>query len=689
MQKAYELGYPTLVLANTKKLAQEYLARSQAEGIPSVLYKPREAPAKDGSTTPHTCFKIEAVEEAGAKHHRPAQSLCRECPHGMRVALDNPHRQEAAIRFFDKKRLTRDQIDSIEPCRFLYEGLPAQLRERHLIATHAAFSEALVEYRDDHMGRERTTQRLVIVDEAFPLTESIKIDAHAIEVWQSRIDGVLESLDRGRFRDAEADAEKIKTALDLSKIALSHTAIVIHSADGLSKKELRQKLDGLKDIVSAAVRTLNESDLINGGTAIFEKITHFDSEFFIPLRALNALNTALKKGTARIDMRKIHVEAISPLFEHVMKRGSVILLDATPSVTIREVVMRANGQILDAHIKQNIVVRHYPQKMFARGNPEIDGYRNVAKKAVLDLAAFERQRQDQRQNRPCAFITHKAYLENAGYGLNADEVAAIFAEETHAKIGWFGAHDRGHNEYEGHDLVIGGMPILGAKSIAELWHQHATILNQIGVDVDFELSPKDPRYTYYLPTDKHQREFLLNYYAAHLVQAIGRARGINADAKDPLHIHILGGIPEVLEYLKPYKIDVERNWTYAQAARKNNPIRDILNTAKALVEEGLKLAEITVSRLQTACKEGESGLKHRREIVCKVLRKLKEQGFDAFVQKWPKLKKKKIGLQLTPPTPTTAFAGAGAHEAVPEVIIHLEGLDELLSALRERLRPPL
>lgn len=672
IQNAHTSGHPTLILVNTKKLAKEYVARLRAAGIPAELYKPREAPAEDGSTTPHTCFKLKEVNEAGEKHHRPAQSICRECEHGMKVAYDSDSKEriEAAVRFFTKKQMGDALIAAVRSCRFLYEGLPAQMREMHIVATHAAFSDGLAVYRDEFEGKERFTQRLIFIDESFPLTESIEINPHSIETWMTSIDSTLEAVERGYFRDSDAGAEKIKEALTLAKIAFKNTVNVL-----LSDK--KRKPGELKDVVGAAVKALNDAELTAGGTAIFEKITsNLASEFFIPLRALTAFNTALKNGSARVEAgRKIHVEAISPLFNHVVKKGSVILLDATPSTTIQMAVINAGGQVMNAHIAQNIIVKHYGQKMFTRGNPKLDNYSGTAEKALSDLIAFASQ---VHRDNPCSILTHKAYLQHAIYDNDAAATAELFTEKTGHKIGWFGAHDRGHNEYAGDDLIIGGMVILDALAVAKLWHKHATILNQIGMEVDFNLSEKDPRHTYYVPKNQTQRAFLMQYYAANLVQAIGRARGINAETA--LHIHILGGIPEVLEYLKEYKIEVEIGGVYTSATRKNSPINDIISTAANMVKQGAELYKLTIDQLQAACQAGVSRLKHRREIVARILRELKTHGFSFFkaaLKRPPRLR-----LRAAPaPTPKPAPTAPAAKPFNPDWMFE-PGIDQaLLSTL--------
>jgi hypothetical protein len=519
---------PILILAPTREMCDEYAASIQASGIACTVYKPRQAVKKGHDSNPWSCFQLDSINTAGERYQRPAQSICRQCPNGYKAALGgNDQSFDAAIKWFKKHDFNEDKIAETEACRYLYEGLPDQLRAEVLIAPVAAFSEALATLKfryTDNDGRdaERTVQRLIISDERFDLTEKVSLSAPSIEGWLSTIDRGIQL-----FKDNEQDDQR--EALASIKSVLAELAARLISEKKIDT-DLRQQ-------VTDAVKLVKQADLVDGGTAFFERVSFMpdNDDFFIPLRAFSALADAMKKLTDEVEVRSLRVSVPKPLIDWSVKHGSTIILDATLDPTLRELVKSSGGRVLNAQAPQNITVARVGGKMFARGRVTAEEYSKKAAREIKHLKKIA-----ERMPKPAAIITHKAFLHYAESDADAEAIADNFEAETGVKLGWFGRHDRGHNAWSGRHIAIVGMPIYSPGVIRGLWQERRVLLDSIGIEVD-ELKTQDEQEGAFMPADPDAVAWLCEIYAANLVQAIGRARGINREG-DPLQIYLVGGI---------------------------------------------------------------------------------------------------------------------------------------------------
>ncbi len=656
-QQVSAAGMPVLILVPTIQLAQEYAAKMPG----AVVYKGRRAPEQDAAgkeiTGPHTCYHVDAVAQAGARHHRPAQSVCRECKHGRAGAYAaGGQRAEQAVQWFRKHNITQDKISAIEPCRFLYDGLPSQMQADLLIAPHSAFSDALATHGPDRV------QRLVIVDEQATLSEHIKITIADVAKWRTWCEQRADAFASGerywinkndprnaeevaRWRHVSAELAHVIAALNSGALPSEHTG-----ADGKTTAQRLVELD----------RYLKDAEAIKGGTASFERVQLVDlgtgrtQKHDTPLRALRALVRSVKGGTLRMSgscTYSLHDPA--PALIHAIKRGSTILMDATLDPILEQTITASGGEIYRAEVPSNVRLVRHSGHGYYRGTPALKNYIYTAQAALRDMHAIAEDMLRTHERGACALITHKAYLDHTDPDRSAAEQAADFAREFdgEAECGWFGAHDRGHNAWAGRHISILGMPLLNPQATAEAWRARQAIAALAGLQLDDWQEPAEGEI---LPSDPAQRAWLCDFYAATVAQAAGRARAIHQSYE--VEVRLYGGIDTgdmdaALERAGLPVIERKRNATHSSTAgrRQGASDQDIQQAA-----EGLRAAGGRVS-VQTVCDHLRAhGATVDRTRATAVLRELK-----TF---WNSYKEASIGIPERSTSPSPAAKAATSPE---------------------------
>ncbi len=547
---------PFAVTAPTHHLCNEHTASNSGMGH----YYGRVDPDDDKGMPENVCYKLEDTERAGDHNHRVAASLCTRCEHGMSGAIKygqpGSENVEKAIKWMERRKLDPQKI---EPCRFLYEGLPAALAAPVLACPSAAFSEAIGIHMDPRSMRKM--QRLVVVDEQTELTEEVEITVPKVHQWIETIDALVERLDKSLA--FEQDGDEARTTKELADLLPSVRAAFAQLITAIAKQEPIEEA-----LISELQKKVSKAKGSSGGTAKWEQIVRQDDGYQIPLRALNALAFNIRSGSMRRTKRAIHVYEIKPILRWAVDHGSVIFLDATASLAFKELIEAIGGEVFNRQVEQNINVLHVAGHLYARGkvpteqsSAEVgagDSYRRAAKGYMKEIQKIaERMPAGKR-----AILTHKAYLKYSSAKDSAEAAAEQFQEDSGAKIGWFGKHDRGHNDWKFHHIAIVGMPILSSDNIASAYAGVRAALMDVGVTwsawdgimQDEEMRAKQGGVP--LPADDHVRAWLIDAYAATIVQSIGRARAVNSD--DVLLAELWGGLQsqEMVQALLTHGIEV-------------------------------------------------------------------------------------------------------------------------------------
>lgn len=601
---AHAAGLPLVILVPTHQLAKEYSERLKPWG--AVVYqgrrgpaesKPNEAPCDPGA---HACYRLERVADAGDQNHRPAQGLCGKCPNGhagvLQFVTRDEMRRQLAAGFFKVRGIDSTTVPA---CQFLFRGLPKQLAAPILVAPIAAFSEAMADWREvDPMSAAimRQAQRFIVVDEHIPMAREVEIDAGDIKVWRNRLDGLLERLEKMIASLGKKDHLTL-TSAQTEELSQAHSMReLVPEVDKLFR-DLGAQIAGDQPIDTQRVidmqKRVTKAGGSTAGTARWEKVSysHEDDDFFIPLRALSTLARNCASGTMRQEKGALFAYETSPIVEWARDKGSVIFLDATMSLAMRQFIQARGGKIHEATASQNMQVTRMTGHLYARGDVKKAAYPDEALAHLAEIRDLIVPQLPQ----PAAIITHMVYLRYSQVAHQADDAAQAAAQQfeadTRVPIGWFGRHDRGLDLWGGRHLALVGMPFLSKESLAGLYAATRAALADCGIqkpawdgvmDKDKPDADGPP-----LPVMPEVRAWLLDEYAQTLVQGIGRNRAVNHPLDTiPLQVQLWGGIQtaEMDAALAKYGVAIHDRKRNPRSVTGPKPDRSAVDLAIEMVQ---------------------------------------------------------------------------------------------------------
>jgi len=616
---------PTLISTPTRDLGRDY-----AEALAAHQHVGRQGPDGDPRAL---CHRLGDVQAAGDRHHMPAASVCRQCPHGLARAYDEALARRDDWKARELARLLpadREQRDAIPRCRWIYEALRDTLTASISVITHQAYADSLAVWGSP---ADEKAARDIVIDEPPDLVSEITISVADVTQWIDRADwGAVHAV------AAEISAEdRLKNARTYKLRATIKAEIDKHAArealfcavrpvlEDLGRAILERRLpdEQLKARISEIVKRAKEARAFAAGTAPWEQVRLApESGIEAPLRALAALDRSLKTGVARV--AGTHLAAYEPtqiggLLIEPPRRHRVVVADATASPELRAVIAARGGQVLDLPIAQNVRIRRMVGRTYGRGPTTGSKYPAYARGLIARLKCIAAE-----MPRPAAILTHRAYLDGASDG-QAEDLAERFESETGVAIGWWGRDERGHNRWIGRNLAIVGMRLLGPHDQASLYARARAAAIWAGAD-PAEWPEWDGETAYHegvaapLPTVPAARRWWAERLAGDLVQAIGRARGVSHAGPEPLEIRIYGGIwwDELHEALGRYGLHVAEE---VPEAEEPTPTERIRRTALALHERGFK---VSASEVSEALRGQDAGA--RRALILQVLAELRSAG---------------------------------------------------------------
>ena len=625
-----EPGVPMLILTPTIGLAENYVARIRAAGVHSVMrYVSRQSPeavAADPCRAQWLCRRLEDVRAAGDQNHRPAHSVCRECPFGRKSEYEcgQQDREQRALKWFRSKGIDPDDYLG---CAFLYDGLPKVKAARVVVAPAAAFSESLAEFsRSD--GQK--IQRLVIVDESIEPGKLIQVRMRDCETWIKRM---AELREEARRRAGESIIHGV--ALDSDGAAwwarIAELAVI---GERVFRRLGAALADGTAAIdttdLGALLRDARRADAVRSGVAAWERVV-FDPKtdrYLMPLRALSSLVKSAAAGLLRRLPTAVECYESSPALEWAARRGSTVFMDATLPSWLGASIEAWGGRTVGVIARQHIIVERIIGHSYPRGRPARAGYRAEAVAAMRDVRSAALQ--GVRTGGAWASIVHQSWLVYGGAveyrtddARRKSEIAAAeataIARDTGCAVGWWGAHDRGIDHWSGRHLRIFGLPLLGLDcsaegggSMAQAWALARAAAVTAGCDAadwPAAIGPLEPAAGGPpLPAEPRVRAWLIDRYSADLVQAIGRARGVNSDRT--IRIELWGGITtsEMDQALTQHGIEIEACWpNVVHRTQRGRPRR-----AEADVRNGVRLATAALAA------GGELGSCSVREVAARM-----------------------------------------------------------------------
>jgi len=538
-----------LIVVQNHQQAERNVRELAAGGVDAKRYVGRTGPmegiADDWCQPATTCWAMARVRQVADQHHPPAAEYCRICPHGLRAAAEQaifpPQRDKAHKEFL--ATCGRQGLDptAVQPCKFLYEAMPAYLEAQVLILPYQAYTERLVRPNPD------APPCAVILDEDIPLMRDITVTLSDIDQWRARVEsGEIHMLGRA----TETDHPLILAALATLTTAIGE------------RGQNPDTLAGLHDAIDAVSEKYGDT-LEHGATWAWERIrwTYDESgretgEIDAPLRALATIRAALAGDGAAAtwgDDLVLRLTETTPLAERVCG-GDAVLLDATISdghiSALRARAARAGRKIdlLDVQARQRVEITYLSGVGYTRGRRSDPYHAEMKARHGLGVAAMMAAASAARAGtarRKLALLTQLPLEQSA------DVRQAVEEWGGPVEIGHWGRDERAHNRWSGYDLILAGLPWPSPAVIQARWDQ---------------LRVLDPTLPVHPPA-----EYAAELVAADVVQAVGRARAIYAPVDDPIRVIIAARItPELREELDKYGLritDERRNPLACRAPR--------------------------------------------------------------------------------------------------------------------------
>ena len=487
------------------------------------------------------------VVDAG---HIPQAEFCFNCKNGLKWSLENhdegskPHTK--SLEKLHGMGLSDEQIKEIKTCVW-QSHLREAIREQYVAATHFSFSENLAIWHQER----KNTPALCCFDEHVPMSSPLeKVTMERVSEWARRNASNVRTL-QYTIEHESNDFMKAKLRDDLESAYKAETL-------------LQGFADALAELVGKTARIPKSStlwtaidDLILIGTKTSKTLASWEKVAFekdgslsaTPLRAAYGIAQTLKAADGLIEDGALYVSAIKPILER-LGHAPTAFFDATPSPVLTSIIKATHGIIIDAVARQHVEIQRYTDRFYGltplklgdtpRRRQEIERYEKI-----MDYFAGRK------------FVFHKA--------------ATDILDVEHDELGHWGADHRAQNRFELSSMVIAGsffvppamvrrayqsdrLAAIAGGADPEDWplmQDYTPILDDKGVEHDgafesgvwvregdHEVLCKLP-----LPRQPQIREWFLTRSTLETVQAIGRARGANADPEKPLQIAIFGGLP--------------------------------------------------------------------------------------------------------------------------------------------------
>lgn len=416
-------GAPLLTITPTRALAEE--ASTKGGGLF------REGRTDDQTRAGH-CPIYPDVEPYSQRWRSVVAHKCHDCPHGIAAMA-----------------VLRDETPEGMACPHLLHIHDSRISP--VVTSTAAMLEG-----DPSLGTHRrgaaAIPRKVILDDTCDLSDHRTIHGGHVSEWiraahcAIRID--RQKIASGSPVDGEnSRQERIKA----TEALIPHLAAL---ARLLSQNPGEEQIRLVPESWEGFIHCVQSSKLgwMDGLAA---ELVYRDREGIleIPLRTLKALGEALGRGTAWVCKSVLHFAVPTKAFKAI--QNGALVLDATPSMALRQIIEAGEGKITEIRVQQpSLVVRQVVSGSHGKTS------------CLPDSPSFERERDRLLGEVEKAVATHGA--SNVALLTHKSFVEAISATiPAGVSAGWWGLHGRGHNDWEHKKhLIIWGVPQL-SPSVAE------------------------------------------------------------------------------------------------------------------------------------------------------------------------------------------------------------------------------
>ena len=562
---------PALFLSPTLKLSEDFLNEFSLHNIGlGAIFRGRNL---------KLCHMSEEVQKLGAARRSINANLCQTCIHGLSTMADLG--SESALEKIESLENKGVDFSWAKECGYILQMYDVR-KYPMVVAAEASLAgtpKHLLEFwensvKDGAKNAEEKKPRTIIWDDCFTPFSEVSLTAGDVDLWLSRA--------RKTLSNPNASSEQIEWVERLEPLLFSLAETLKNSAGNATGLPLPVNSLPMKGFstwkeagyfMSAVPMAAKAKD-----GAIVEKIEGVGGEREVPVRAISDLGKALSLGSAWIDRGKLRFQIPTLSLELFSAQGGIVL-DATPSPFVRELA----DEVIEIRIEQPNLYIEMDASLF-RGRTGLREPEAAAKAAQYLEDLCLRVCESGVAPEDLAVITHKP-IEMAIVERSLAKNRGI----SFPKIGHWGAHERGHNDYKTSKvLILDGVPVpppdvcFTAYETSRLWLEYAK-----GGDLKgwSSYSPERVKKTLSLPM-KHGVASIKAYVSdnddvagwlretvtASLVQAVGRLRAVRRRGED-LRIIVCTSFPLSSSYGLEIHSVVGDSVLWGQVTKLRNEIR--------------------------------------------------------------------------------------------------------------------
>lgn len=537
---------PTVIVAQDKNAARAY----EKAG---AFWRHGREDAESFDVAWH-CPKMAQGSEISEQEHFWGPAICAggHCEHGNKRALDRAETRDSepspqVVRFFRERPELKDSAS--DHCWL--DHMEHAQKQYVITCTGQGFGPADMSSADG--------PRIVILDESVEWTHSHRVGLPELRGYLDGIDRLLPQLEQvaqGAGEDEE-DARDTLTQLQAIRPMLQSVA------DALSQHCTTKgaAVDAPAEIIAQAQAI---AEIADHHTQAWERPvwTRWTQLVDAPLRAAHEIITAAKNGALTIVNGTLLAVYLHPAIAEAIGHHPVLVADATMHPAAKAAILAADGEIVRVVAEQGLSWVCDPSRF--RAAPQRDSRGHIDEAAIApEVQGILDARIDlHREGRNISLIAQKpkairALAAQEGIplkDLNAMPKDALWNLSIRAGIGWWGWHDRAHDEWAGHDLILWDQPAIPRDVLGDKWEEHralriahgetpASIPHWSAEWVSDEwvcTGEQDQQSRAALHATPEIRAFTQSIMDAARMQAAGRARGVNHSG---CRIYQMGGTP--------------------------------------------------------------------------------------------------------------------------------------------------
>jgi len=381
------------------------------------------------------CNVYPEIEPFSEKWRSIVVHKCRTCPHGM-AAMDHINSKK-------DDDYHENRAPGVDMCQYIL-ATDTMRKTRQISATAQKLET------DPTLTKCGDTRRRIILDDTCNLNEHKMILPHLISQWGQLTRLAIQydqkaMVDNSEYVARERAERKLLPLLD--KLA---SFVAGHSGDQV-QIDPRKWRSFYKRVHNTAIK-------YQDGTTAEAVRLDGEGKMIIPLRALRQVAVAIQRGTAWVAAGKLFIATPTEALKHI-KKGGVLVADATLSKAVQAIIpgaITARVQTPNLKIIQVFSGQHSKNAVHASND---NGFSQALEAQRLMLRIQEIIASGVAPEKLC-ILSHMDLIKP----LLKDGAPQMLGIPTE-NLGWFGNHNRGHNNWKECTYMIQwGVPRLGGAN---------------------------------------------------------------------------------------------------------------------------------------------------------------------------------------------------------------------------------